>query len=174
MHVLDDILRPGLNVVFCGTAVAAASAKRGHYYAGRGNKFWVLLHTAGFTPIQLRPEDDISLLDYGIGITDLVKDFSQSHDRGLDYGNAGKVAAHIEAASPRWVAFNGKTAGAAAAGALGHVKPSLGDQSWTIGTSRVFVLPSSSGANATAPFDGRPTKLEWWLELASLATRGVS
>ena len=85
MHVLDDILRPGLNVVFCGTAVATASAKRGHYYAGRGNKFWELLHTAGFTPIQLRPEDDISLLDYGIGITDLVKDFSQSHDRGLDH-----------------------------------------------------------------------------------------
>lgn len=55
---LDDLLRPGLSVVFCGTVVDTASADRGHYYSGPGNKFWQLLHEAGFTPIRLWPEHD--------------------------------------------------------------------------------------------------------------------
>ena len=117
--VLDDLLRPGLSVVFCGTAVATASADQGHYYSGPGNKFWQLLHEAGFTPGRLRPEDDSKLPTYGVGITDLVKDIAQSHDRGLDFGETARAAAHIMAASPSWVAFNGQTAGRAAAAQLG-------------------------------------------------------
>lgn len=55
MTVLSDLLRPGLDVVFVGTAVATASADRGHYYSGRGNRFWQLLHEANFTQTRLRP-----------------------------------------------------------------------------------------------------------------------
>lgn len=51
--MLPDLLRPDLDVVFCGTAVSSASADLGHYYAGRGNKFWQLLFDAGFTPSLL-------------------------------------------------------------------------------------------------------------------------
>src|SRR5438067_2015906 len=40
MSILPDHLRPGLSIVFCGTAVGTASASRGHYYAGPGNDFW--------------------------------------------------------------------------------------------------------------------------------------
>lgn len=60
-HVLPDLLRPGLDVVFCGTAVATASAQRGHYYAGPGNRFWQLLHESGLTTTLLTPEDDATL-----------------------------------------------------------------------------------------------------------------
>ena len=160
--MLPDLLAPNLLVVFCGTAVATASAERGHYYAGRGNKFWQLLHEAGFTPRLLRPEDDGTLTSYGIGITDLVKKVAQSHDRGLDYGRAGEVAAHLVAAAPQWVAFNGLTAGRAAAVQLrvaNRKDVTLGEQAWQIGDSRVFVVPNSSGANASTPYS---EKLEWW------------
>jgi len=167
--VLPDLLKPGLRVVFCGTAVATASAERGHYYSGRGNKFWQLLHDAGFTYSVLTPEQDASLLDFGIGITDLVKDIAQSHDRGLDYSGAADVAAHIIAVAPRWIAFNGLTAGRAATTVLGFERREnvgLGEQPWQIGDSRVFVAPSSSGANASMPY---AEKLEWWTRLRQLA-----
>jgi TDG/mug DNA glycosylase family protein len=171
MSVLSDILAPNLKVVFCGTAVGEGSAARGHYYSKSGNSFWVLLHEAGFTPRQLRPEEDAQLPDYGIGMTDLVKETAQSHDKGLDFGKAHSVASHIERFAPTWVAFNGKTAGAAAAKALGFDKPGLGVAPWRIGTSQVFVLPSSSGANrGTKGLDGRSARVEWWAELATLSS----
>ncbi len=163
--MLEDLLRPNLTVVFCGTAVSTTSADRGHYYSGPGNKFWQLLHEAGFTPMRFRPEDDATLLDLGVGITDLVKDVAQSHDRGLNFGGTAAVAAHILAANPRWVAFNGQTAGRAAAAQLSLARKRdirLGEQSWAIGTSRVFVLPSSSGAHASMPY---AEKLAWWRRL---------
>lgn len=163
--MLADLLRPGLDIVFCGTAVATASAARGHYYSGPGNKFWHLLHDAGFTAARLAPEDDSMLPKLGIGITDLVKDTAQSHDRGLDFSGTTAVAAHIQAASPRWVAFNGLKAGRVAAGELGNKTEALGEQGWNIGSSRVFVLPSSSGANATMSYTD---KLAWWRQLHDL------
>lgn len=163
---LADILGPGLSVVFVGTAVGTASAERGHYYAGRGNRFWQLLHEAKLTPRLLAPEEDASLFDFGIGITDLVKGVAQSHDRGLDFSGAAGVAAHLVAACPRWVAFNGLTAGREAARILRYGgSVALGEQPWTLGTSRVFVLPNSSGAYASMPY---AEKLRWWTALAAL------
>lgn len=170
--MLPDLLRPGLSVVFCGTAAATASADRGHYYSGPGNKFWRPLHVAGFTSSLLRPEDDSTLPECGIGLTDLVKGLAQSHDRGLDYSKATAVAGHIVAVGPAWVAFNGQTAGGAAAAQLGLARRKdvhLAEQGWCIGSSRVFVLPSSSGAHATMPY---PEKLEWWRQLRLMAAQG--
>jgi TDG/mug DNA glycosylase family protein len=161
MRILPDILIPNLRVVFCGTAVGDESAARGHYYSKSGNSFWELLHEAGFTPRQLRPEEDVQLPEFGIGMTDLVKDLAQSHDRGLDFGKADSVASHIAQFAPAWVAFNGKTAGAAAARILGFGTPGLGVAPWRIGTSQVFVLPSSSSANrGRKGLDGRSTRVE--------------
>jgi TDG/mug DNA glycosylase family protein len=165
MSVLPDILDSNLDVVFCGTAVGITSASSGHYYSGRGNKFWQLLHEAGITATRLRPEDDVTLLALGLGITDLVKDVAQSHDRGLDFSKT-RFAGHIEKANPRWVAFNGLTSGRAGARRLGHRATGLGQQPWHIGQSRVYVLPSSSAANATMHYD---EKLQWWAKLAHLA-----
>lgn len=168
--MLPDILRPDLQIVFCGTAVATASAERGHYYSGRGNKFWQLLHDACFTPVRLGPEQDVLLLQYGIGVTDLVKDKAQSHDRGLDFSAADRTASVLRSADPRWIAFNGITAGRVAATQLKLARRRdlrLGEQSWSIGESRVFVLPSSSGANATMSYQ---SKLEWWTRLRLVGT----
>lgn len=167
MGVLPDILTTGLKVVFCGTAVGERSAARGHYYAGRGNDFWRLLKDAGLTPRLLSPEKDATLPEYGLGVTDLVKNIAQSHDRGLIYDIEGfrrKVATY----KPRWVAFTSKEAGKVAAKAFGQPTPGLGVAPWTVVDARVFVLPSPSGANRRSDYDGRPTRLDWWRQLADL------
>jgi TDG/mug DNA glycosylase family protein len=166
--VLPDILATGLRVVFCGTAVGEQSAVRGHHYAGPGNDFWQLLFETGLTPRRLPPEDDTTLPRYGVGLTDLVKDIAQSHDRGLVY-DVASFTDKVSTYRPAWVAFTSKEAGKAAAKALGHPVPALGAASWSIAQSGVFVLPSPSGANRRKNYDGRATRIEWWQELADRA-----
>jgi TDG/mug DNA glycosylase family protein len=73
IDILPDVLKPGLKVVFCGMAVGNRSAAIGAYYAGRGNQFWAVLYRIGLTPRQLQPQEYRILLNYGIGLTDLVK-----------------------------------------------------------------------------------------------------
>jgi double-stranded uracil-DNA glycosylase len=133
--VLPDYLAPGLRVVICGTAVSTHSASRGHYYAGPANEFWPLLHYAGLTPVLLTPEDDARVLEFGLGLTDLAKNVAASSDTGLspDY-EVDEFVEKITRFQPAWVAFHGKTAGKAAAKALGHGSAvSLGTQPWAIG-----------------------------------------
>ena len=55
--VLPDLVRPGLRIVFCGTAAGTVSAARGAYYAHPQNKFWSALCAVGLTPRLLRPEE---------------------------------------------------------------------------------------------------------------------
>src|SRR5665647_1267841 len=86
--VLDDLLRDGLKLVVCGTAAGAKSAKLKQYYAGPGNKFWRTLFELGLTPRQLEPNEAELLLDFGIGLTDLVKGQSGA-DCTLDFDGAG-------------------------------------------------------------------------------------
>jgi TDG/mug DNA glycosylase family protein len=126
-----------------------------------------LIHEAGFVPHPVRPEDDATMLGHGIGLTDLVKTMAQSHDRGLPY-DVARLDERVAAVGPAWLAFTSKEAGGAAARWLGERSPALGEQPWGIGGARVFVLPSPSGRNqGRASYDGRPTRLEWWSELAA-------
>lgn len=167
--MLPDYLEEKLAVVFVGTSVATASAARGHYYAGPGNKFWELLWEAGLTADRiLSPDQDSRVLGYGIGLTDVVKSVAASSDsllKGSDYDIAGFLA-RIETFDPRVVAFNGKEAARRVLRHLREPDPTLGRSDVVLGTSRVFVLPSSSGANADrrnlAP---KSSKAEWWREL---------
>lgn len=169
MDVLRDILAPGLSVVFCGTAVGECAAARGHYYAGPGNGFWRLLHDAGLTPRRLAPDEDATMPSYGYGLTDLVKVVARSrhHNRRLAF-DVPSVVGNVERYRPRWLAFTSKTAGQAAAWGLGLPAPGLGPAGWRVAGSAVFVLPSPSGVNRRRDYDGRPTRVEWWAELAQL------
>lgn len=174
MTILPDILGPNLDVVFCGTAVGEMSAQRGHYYAGRGNKFWEYLHTSGLTPERLQPEDDVRLATFGLGLTDLVKDVAQSHDRGLDFSGTPDLERRLSPYEPKWVAFTGLKAAGKAATVFGQTTaPRHGIQDWKVGTARVFVVANPSSANGKGPWDGRDNKLDWWLELATTVHREV-
>ena len=167
MPVLPDILAPDLDVVFCGTAVATASASRGHYFAGPRNAFWSLLHGSGFTPGVLNPEEDETLPQYGVGITDLVKEVAQSHDRGLDYRSAPDLERRLAPFKPRFVAFAGLTSARKATRVFGTEVSGYGLQAWSIGSAQVFVVPNPSAADAAWPKGGR-TKLAWWTDLHEL------
>lgn len=169
--MLPDYLRENLDAVFVGTSVATASASRGHYYSGPGNKFWHLLWDAGLTGDRLLiPEQDSMLLEYRMGLTDLVKGRASSSDAGLrssDYDVAafiGKIAEF----TPFAVAFNGREAAKRVSRALGQGDPSLGLQEWNIEASRIYVLPSSSGSSADPRhFAPKRAKGEWWIEFGS-------
>jgi double-stranded uracil-DNA glycosylase len=171
-EMLPDYLAPGLAAVFVGSSVATASASRGHYYSGPGNKFWRLIWDAGLTGEGLLvPEEDAAILRYGLGLTDLVKGRAASSDsllRASDYDVPGFLS-KVHKFRPFVVAFNGKEAARRVFQAMNKAEPALGLSSIQLIESRVFVLPSSSGASANPTnFAPRTTKAEWWRELGRM------
>ncbi len=158
MPVLPDILKPDLDVVFCGTAAGDRSAAVGAYYAGPGNRFWRTLHEIGLTERQLQPAEYRRLLEYGIGLTDIAKEAVGTDDNvpRSAFDVAG-LQARILKYRPRILAFNGLNA---ARGFLGrHVAAGL--QPEHIGSTAIFVLPSTSGAAR------RYWKVAAWHDLAA-------
>jgi double-stranded uracil-DNA glycosylase len=155
--MLPDVLAPGLNVVFCGTAAGAVSARVGAPYAGPGNKFWPTVHAVGLTPRRLQPLEFRSALEYGIGITDLAKTVSGA-DSVLrsSHFDAEAFGLKIERFAPAIVAFTGKRS----AQEFIRRPVAYGRQDFSIGTSEVWVLPSPSGA-ASGFWD-----IRYWRELA--------
>ena len=144
--ILPDLLRPGLRLVFCGTAAGTVSAARGHYYAHPQNKFWRTLHAVGLTPRQLEPAEFPVLLAWRIGLTDIAKHVS-GMDRQLPGGSLGRMAcddlcARIIAAQPEILAFTSLTAGRRYL----RRNADFGEQAETIGATRLWLLPSPSPA----------------------------
>lgn len=72
MREVPDVIAPNLRILFIGFNPGVRSAETGHHFAGHSNRFWKLLHAAGLTPRQLRPEEDITMPQYGFGITNIV------------------------------------------------------------------------------------------------------
>jgi double-stranded uracil-DNA glycosylase len=162
MEVLPDIVGPEPVVVFCGLAGAESTKTRDHYYASPGNNFWAMLHQSGLTPRQLRPEEELLVPEYGLGLTDLVGHWDPPR---VDIDD---LVEKVTTWQPEWLAFTSKDVAAKAARALGHRKPGLGPTTWGIDRAEVFVLPGTSGANQRRDYDGRPGRLSWWRDLASL------
>ena len=69
----SDILARGLDVIFCGLNPAASVTAAGHNFSNPSNRFWPVLHLAGFTGVRLRPQDEHRLLEFGCGITAAVR-----------------------------------------------------------------------------------------------------
>lgn len=157
-YLLPDLLAPGLQLVFCGTAPSAASAKAKAYYAKPGNRFWPTLYAVGITPRRFAPAEYPQLLSLGIGLTDLCKIHSgidsQLPEDAFDADAFRRKMAHCR---PALIAFTSKHA---AQSYLRHAV-AYGLQPETIGASRLFVLTSPSGL-ATRFFD-----IEVWRGLAA-------
>ena len=73
MKTLPDYLRKGMKLVIVGCNPTESSVRAGHYYAGRGNPFWPLLYDSGVVPEPFDYPDDRRIIEFGIGLTDLVK-----------------------------------------------------------------------------------------------------
>ena len=144
--VLQDLLQDSLRVVLCGMAAGTASAKARAYYAHKQNKFWKILYETRLTPTLLPPHQYCDLLQYGIGLTDLVKTHSgMDHELPLTElkRNARSRLSHsISVFRPNFLAFTSKAAGQ---GFLGG-KRDYGEQAELIADTRVWILPSTSGA----------------------------
>jgi len=52
-----DILARDLDVIFCGVNPAMTAAVAGHNFSSRSNRFWTVLHLAGFTDARLQPAE---------------------------------------------------------------------------------------------------------------------
>jgi TDG/mug DNA glycosylase family protein len=150
---LEDILAERLAVIFCGINPGLTAAAQGHHFAGRGNRFWRTLHLAGFTPDEVRPEHDRTILHYQCGLTAVVERPTARADQlSLHEFTASAVAFEQKIAryAPRFVAFLGK----AAYGALsGQRDVAWGPQSKTFGGASVWVLPNPSGRNRAFSLD---------------------
>ncbi len=158
--ILRELLRPGLRLVFCGSAPGKRSAELSEYYAGPGNRFWQTLAEVGLTPRQLSPSDYEALLTVGIGLTDLIVHQAGNDDViTFDSSARERLRATIVQHQPHYLCFNGKRA---AKEFMEARSVYYGLQSHRIGMTQLFVAPSTSGA-ARRSWDVSP-----WQELARL------
>jgi double-stranded uracil-DNA glycosylase len=154
-------------VIFCGINPGRFSAAVGAHFANPRNDFWRLLHDAGFTPRLLAPDEQHDLPRFGIGVTNAAyRTTPGSGDlrRGDFAGSLERLARIATELEPRAIAFVGKEA---YRGVFGE-RPALGLQERTLGSTLLFVLPSTSPANAAVPYAER---LRWFRALGeALAT----
>jgi TDG/mug DNA glycosylase family protein len=161
---VPDVLAPGLTAVFCGINPGRVSAAAAAHFANPRNDFWRLLHAAGFTPRLLTPAEQFELPRYGYGLTNAAyRTTPGSGDlRRADFAGAAERLERIAVElAPRAFAFVGKEA---YRGAFAE-RPELGLQVRRLGETLLFVLPSTSPANAAVPWDER---LRWFRALAEL------
>ncbi len=147
ISTLPDLLRPGLELVFVGINPGSYSAAKGHYYARPGNLFWWALGESGIVEGLFMPAMDASLLERGIGFTDVAKRPSNAAtdlSTGEFIAGASVLIKKLEQYQPLVVCFNGISAYAHCFGP--KAKP--GPRPERIGRTRIFVVPSTSRRNA--------------------------
>jgi TDG/mug DNA glycosylase family protein len=141
--MLPDLLDYNLKLVFCGTAAGEKSAQIQAYYAGQGNKFWDTLFRVGLTDKKLTPGDYKELLNFNIGLTDLVKNKSGMDSKLVktDFGN-DILQKKIVEYKPKILCFNGKKA----AKEFLQREVNYGIQQEVIGNTIIYVAPSTSNS----------------------------
>ena len=162
---VPDVLAPGLRCVFCGINPGRRSAAAGAHFANPRNDFWRLLADAALTPRLLDPGEQCELPALGYGLTNAAyRTTKGSGDlRRADFAGAAERLERLAGElRPRAIAFVGK---AAYQGAFGLASSELGLQERMLGETRLFVLPSTSPANAAVLYGER---LRWFERLARL------
>lgn len=146
--LVPDVIATDLRVLFVGINPGLYSAAVGHHFARPGNRFWPALALSGFTPRELAPDDERSLLRLRLGITNVVARTTARADE-LTPDELRRGAAILEAKvrrfRPRAVAVLGVTAYRVA---FERPKASLGKREETLGDCPLWVLPNPSGLNA--------------------------
>jgi TDG/mug DNA glycosylase family protein len=120
-----------------------------------------LLHSAGFTPRLLEPREQHELPALGIGLTNAARRTTRGSSdlRARDFEGAREGLEALAAElTPRVIAFVGK----AAYQGIFRERPDHGLQERKLGETALFVLPSTSPANAAVPWEER---LRWFRAL---------
>jgi mismatch-specific thymine-DNA glycosylase len=162
---VPDYLRPGLKLVIVGINPGVRSGSTGHHYAWPGNHFWPLMYQSGLIPEPIKAVDDKRVLEWDIGLTNLVDRTSrQASDLSRDELATGAVSLREKLLRyrPAVACFNGKGIYESFAG---RKNVPLGLQPETLDGIRMFVVPSSSARTAAYQ---RDAKLRYYQELKQL------
>lgn len=146
-HAIRDIITPGLDVLFCGINPGQSTAHQGFHFAHPGNRFWKVIHQAGFTREQLKPEEEQRLTETGCGITMLVeRPTVQASQLATDELREGgrRLMEKVLNYQPAALAILGKDA---FRHAFQQRKVEWGKQPVFMGKTQVWVLPNPSGLN---------------------------
>lgn len=145
---LPDVIAPGLRVLFVGINPGLYTAAIGHHFGRPGNRFWPALFRGGFTPRIFSPFESPTLLEYGLGISNLVSRATLRADeltsKELQRG-VPILEKKVRRFGPKWVAFLGLTSYRVA---FSTPKARLGEQGGFFAGARVWLLPNPSGLNA--------------------------
>ena len=166
MKTLPDYLRKGMKLVIVGCNPTESSVRAGHYYAGRGNLFWPTLYESGVVPEPFDYPDDRRVIEFGIGLTDLVKRPTKTVEelKREDFAEGRIVLAQkLVEYTPRVVAFNGKLTYEQFA----QRKCRFGVQKELLYGAQVYVLPAIGG-NSTR---GKAEHVKHFRNLARLVER---
>ena len=181
METLPDLLEPNLRLVFVGINPSSYSARAGHYFARRSNRFWPAFSRSRLSlPLRaalgrdaLGPEDDHLLPRFGVGFTDVVKrpTANAAELRPADYQRGvPELLARLARFEPRAVCFHGVT-GFRPVLRYGLARTmheiALGPQPVRLGIIPVFVVPNPSPANAHFTLEDQIAwydRLDEWLD----------
>jgi mismatch-specific thymine-DNA glycosylase len=165
---VPDVLAPDLDVIFCGINPGRVSAAAAAHFANPRNDFWRLLHDAGFTPRLVEPSEQFEVLQWGVGLTNSAPRTTRGSGdlRAADFaGTAVRLERLVAELRPRAIGFVGKEA---YRGPF-RERPEHGLQEHRLGQTLLFVLPSTSPANAAVPYAER---LRWFATLRKLLEGG--
>src|SRR5262249_56240612 len=147
MKAVRDHLRKGMKLVIVGCNPTESSVRTGHYYSGRGNPFWPVLYETGVIPEPLEYRDDKRIIEFAIGLTDLVKRPTRSlmELTREDFAEGRIVLSQkLGEFMPHVIAFNGKNVFEQFA----QRRAKLGLQKELLYGARVYVLPATASQHA--------------------------
>lgn len=164
--MLIDIITNNLTAIFCGINPGLKSSEDGHHFSGRSNRFWKVLHEAGFTPHQIEAINDRSLLDFGYGLTTAVARPTSRADElsKEEFDNSLEIfKIKMMKFQPKYIAFLGKAAYKAFSGKK-YIEWGLQTEDFC--GAKVWVLPNTSGLNRGFSLDDLVVSYgEFYLEI---------
>ncbi len=150
---ITDVVAADLRVLFCGINPGLWSGATGHHFARPGNRFWPALFRSGFTPRQLRPDEQDELLELGLGITNVAARTTAKADEltAEELREGGRaLVERVGRYRPRVLAVLGLGAYRTA---FGRPRARVGRRPDALGDTDVWVLPNPSGLNAHYTLD---------------------
>uniref|UniRef100_H2YG24 G/T mismatch-specific thymine DNA glycosylase n=2 Tax=Ciona savignyi TaxID=51511 RepID=H2YG24_CIOSA len=171
---LPDRIKEGLDILIIGINPGLFAAYKGHHYAGPGNHFWKCINMSGLVDRHLTSDNDIDLMEYGIGFSTIVqrttpsaKDLSSKEIR-----EGGKeLIEKIKLYKPKIAVFNGKGIYEIFSKEMFGKKKKdfmFGKQAERIPDTHtfIFVMPSSSAR--CAQFPRAQDKVHYYIQIKRL------
>jgi TDG/mug DNA glycosylase family protein len=151
LRTLPDRVGPDLRLLVCGLNPSLYAADRGVGFARPGNRFWPAMLAAGLVSIDRDPTH--ALREHAIGMTDLVKraTVAASELRREEFeAGVARVDRLCAWLRPRAVLLVGLAGWRAAV----DRKATTGWQPVDLGGAPVYVMPNTSGLNASTQLPG--------------------